>query len=266
MLWIIQAVGESHMFQMFATSLGINWLGWAVSAALRTEKFYDLTGSLTFILISHLSHNKSVMNTRQNFQGWIIFAWACRLGTFLFMRILKDGSDKRFDKARDNPAMFFKFWTIQALWVFITLLPTLILNSERRAVPVGVRDYVGWTMWGLGFLVEVVADMQKSIFKADPRNEGKFITSGLWSYSRHPNYFGEISLWFGIYISCSSVFKGFQYFSVLSPVTVMLLITKLSGVPLLEQQGLAKWGHLPEYKKYLEDVPVLVPFLHSYFF
>ena len=76
--------------------------------------------------------------------------------------------------------MFFKFWTIQALWVFITLLPTLIMNSERRAVPVGVRDYVGWTMWGLGFLVEVVADMQKSIFKADPRNE-----VGNFMYTKH---------------------------------------------------------------------------------
>ena len=87
------------------------------------------------------------------------------------MRILKDGSDKRFDQARDSPVMFFKFWTIQGLWVFVTLLPTLILNSERRSVPVGLRDYIGWTMWGLGFLVEVVADMQKSIFKANPINE-----------------------------------------------------------------------------------------------
>jgi len=257
------SVVDSQLFQMFATSLGINWAGWAVSALLHTEKFYDLTGSLTFILISHLSHNRSSMNTRQNFQGWLIFAWACRLGTFLFMRILKDGSDKRFDKARDNPATLFKFWTIQALWVFITLLPTLLLNGERRSVPVGHRDYVGWALWGLGFLVEVVADMQKSIFKADPRNEGKFITTGLWSLSRHPNYFGEISLWFGIYISCSSVFKGVQYLSVLSPVAVMLLITKLSGVPLLEAQGMAKWGHLAEYKKYLEDVPVLIPFIRT---
>eukprot|EP00090_Calanus_glacialis_P025718 TRINITY_DN4033_c0_g1_i1.p1 TRINITY_DN4033_c0_g1~~TRINITY_DN4033_c0_g1_i1.p1 ORF type:complete len:264 (+),score=68.22 TRINITY_DN4033_c0_g1_i1:34-825(+) len=263
MLGIIMNVFDSHIFQMFATSIGINWVGWAASAVLHTEKFYDLTGSLTFILLSHLSHNRSAMNTRQNLQGWFVFAWACRLGTFLFMRILKDGSDKRFDKARDSPSMLFKFWTIQGLWVFITLLPTLLQNNERRAVPIGRRDYIGWTIWGVGFLIEVVADLQKSIFKANPVNDGKFITTGLWSLSRHPNYFGEISLWFGIYISCSSVFSGAQYLSVLSPVMVMLLITKLSGIPLLEQQGLKKWGHLAEYKKYLEDVPVLIPFIKT---
>ena len=104
-------------------------------------------------------------------QGWFVFAWACRLGTFLFMRILKDGSDKRFDKARDSPSMLFKFWTIQGLWVFITLLPTLLQNNERRAVPIGRRDYIGWTIWGVGFLIEVVADLQKSIFKANPVND-----------------------------------------------------------------------------------------------
>ena len=104
-------------------------------------------------------------------QGWLVFAWACRLGTFLFMRILKDGSDRRFDKARDSPSVLFKFWTIQGLWVFITLLPTLIQNGERRNVPVGTRDYIGWAVWSVGFLFEVVADMQKSIFKANPLNE-----------------------------------------------------------------------------------------------
>ena len=91
--------------------------------------------------------------------------------------------------------------------------------------------------------------------------QGKFITSGLWSLSRHPNYFGEIMLWFGLYLSASSVFKGWQYLSVLSPVFVHLLITKLSGIPLLEQAGLKKWGHLPEYQNYLRNTPILVPFL-----
>jgi len=263
MLGIIMNVFDSPLVQLFCTSIGIQWVGWTVSAYFQTEKFYDLTGSATFILLSHMSHNRSLMTTRQNVQSWLIFAWACRLGTFLFMRILKDGADKRFDKVRDNPATLFKFWTIQGLWVYITLLPTLLQNNERRNTPIGRRDYIGWTIWGVGFLLEVVADMQKSIFKANPVNEGKFITSGLWSISRHPNYFGEISLWVGIYISCSSVFRGAQYLSVLSPVMVMLLITKLSGIPLLEQAGLKKWGHLAEYKKYLEDVPVLIPFIKT---
>ena len=194
----------------------------------------------------------------------MIFAWACRLGTFLFIRVLKDGHDKRFDKVRDDPARFFVFWSIQAsdnyyekcifykilflqgVWVWVTLLPTLLLNTERRDPVLGNRDYIGYSLWLVGFLFEVVADMQKSIFRANPDNDvrdsmlyqyhlsinivqGKFISSGLWAISRHPNYFGEILLWFGLYISGSSVFRGYQYLSVVSPVFVGLLITKLSG-------------------------------------
>ena len=240
--------------------------------------------------------------SRQNVHNWMIFAWACRLGTFLFMRVLKEGQDKRFDKARDSPATFLVFWSLQGVWVWVTLLPSLILNTERRDPALGSRDYLGWGLWVAGFLIEVVADMQKSIFRANPENDvssiiiavicnmkgiypvqlflrqGKFISSGLWSLSRHPNYFGEILLWFGIYISSSSAFRGSQYLSVLSPVFIFLLITRVSGekestlikiiklillllgVPLLEKSGLKKWGHLPEYQKYLQEVPQLVPF------
>lgn len=262
-LSLVTDLMNSHLVQMLGASLGINWVGWAVATFLHTEKFYDLTGSATFILISHFSHSRSIMTSRQNLSSYMVFAWACRLGTFLFMRVLKDGKDNRFDKARDDPAMFFKFWTIQAIWVWVTLLPTLLLNTERRNPPLGPRDYIGWTIWGLGFLIECVADMQKSIFKSNPENSGKFIQSGLWSVSRHPNYFGEISLWFGLYIAASSSFKGVQYLSVLSPVFVMLLITKLSGIPLLEKAGMKKWGMTAEYQKYLEDVPVLVPFIKT---
>ena len=118
-----------------------------------------------------LTANYEPCFSRQNVHSWMIFAWACRLGTFLFMRVLKDGQDRRFDKARDSPATFFVFWSIQGIWVWITLLPSLILNTERRDPPLATRDYLGWTLWTVGFLFEVVADMQKSIFRADPKNE-----------------------------------------------------------------------------------------------
>ena len=118
-----------------------------------------------------LTANNEPCFSRQNVHSWMIFAWACRLGTFLFMRVLKDGQDRRFDKARDSPATFFVFWSIQGIWVWITLLPSLILNTEKRDPPLATRDYLGWTLWTVGFLFEVVADMQKSIFRADPKNE-----------------------------------------------------------------------------------------------
>ena len=87
-------------------------------------------------------------------------------------------------------------WTLQGLWVFITLLPTLMLNESKNRRPVGLQDYVGWSMWAVGILFEAVADWQKTAFKADPANKGQFINTGLWSISRHPNYFGEILLWY----------------------------------------------------------------------
>jgi len=251
---------DNKLLNLLATSLGIQWVGWSISAYFHTEKFYDLTGSLTFLLLSQQSYNASNQTNRQTIQCWMVTAWACRLGTFLFTRIIKDGKDPRFDKVRDEPSRLLVFWTIQGFWVFITLLPTFLLNESTRNKDITRQDYLGWGIWVVGFAFEVIADYQKSAFRSVPENKGKFIQSGLWSISRHPNYFGEISLWFGLYISASTVFKGYQSFSVLSPIAVMLLITKVSGIPLLEKAGLRKWGKLAEYRKYLEQTPVLVPF------
>lgn len=253
---------SSNMGQLLAIDMGIQWTGWIASSILKTEKFYDLTGSATFILLSYLSNEWGNKSPRSVIQSNMVMAWACRLGMYLFTRILKDGKDKRFDKARENPSVLFVYWTIQGMWVFITLLPTLMMNQETRVRPIGTQDYIGWGLWGLGFVIEVVADFQKTMFRNLPANEGKFIKSGLWSISRHPNYFGEIMLWFGLYISASSVFRGNQYFAVLSPIFVHLLITRLSGIPLLEKAALKKWGNLPEYQEYLKNTPVLVPFLN----
>merc|ERR1711976_73654 len=87
------------------------------------------------------------------------------------------------------------------MWIFVTLLPTLSLNSKRKDHELCVRDYAGWAIWAVGFFFEALADHQKSVFKANAENAGQFITSGLWSISRHPNYFGEILMWLGLYIS-----------------------------------------------------------------
>lgn len=253
-------VFENYYLKILAVDMGVQWVAWGVSAALKTERFYDLTGSATFIALSYLSQQWSKGFNRQMIQSNMVMAWAFRLGSYLFTRIIKDGKDKRFDNVRDNPLRFFSFWTIQGVWVFVTLLPTLMLNNEKSDRPLGKQDYIGWAMWATGMFFEVLADYQKSTFRNDPNNQGKFITSGLWSLSRHPNYFGEILLWFGLYFSASTVFRGWQYLAVLSPVFVQLLITKLSGIPMLEAAGMKKWGHLPEYQNYLRNTPTLIPF------
>ncbi|KAG5282341.1 hypothetical protein AALO_G00054930 [Alosa alosa] len=242
------------------TDLGIQWVGWAVASTFKTEKFYDLAGSGTFVALAHLSRIWGGTGyQRQNIQTGLVTAWGLRLGTFLFLRILKDGQDRRFNGVRDSPGTFFVYWTVQALWVFITLLPTLILNSEKHDVPLGATDYIGWGMWGLGFATEAIADQQKWSFKRDPDNTGKFIQSGLWAYSRHPNYFGEILQWSGLFLSASSVMRGPQYLSVVSPLFLWFLLRYVSGIPMLEKQAMKKWGSDVAYQNYIQNTPLLWP-------
>ncbi|XP_059902994.1 uncharacterized protein si:ch211-210c8.6 [Gadus macrocephalus] len=258
---LLDLIMGSTIVKCAVADLGIQWAGWAVAAAFKTEKFYDLAGSGTFILLAHLSHLwGGAGHVRQNVQTGLVTAWGIRLGTFLFMRILKDGQDRRFNHVRDNPGTFFVYWSIQAVWVFMTLLPTLMLNAERRDVPVGVRDYIGWGVWGLGFVTQAVADQQKWFFKRDPNNAGKFIQHGLWAYSRHPNYLGEILQWSGLWLSASSVMQGPQYLSAVSPLFVWFLLRHVSGVPILEKQALKKWGSDPAFQSYVQNTPLLWPF------
>eukprot|EP00128_Syssomonas_multiformis_P006237 Colp12_sorted_trinity150504_noHs@750 len=192
----------------------------------------------------------------------MVLLWAFRLGSFLFTRILKDGRDTRFEKIKPNPVRFLVAWTIQGLWVFLTALPVYIVDTSANNPELSAIDYAGWAIWVVGWLFEVVADRQKSAFRADPKNKNKFITTGLWSISRHPNYFGEIVLWWGIFIAATPVLQGFQYLAILSPLFVMFLLNRVSGVPLLEKKADKEWGDNPEYKAYKQRTPVLIPFMN----
>ncbi|XP_006817278.1 uncharacterized protein LOC102808528, partial [Saccoglossus kowalevskii] len=148
------------------------------------------------------------------------------------------------------------------IWIWITLLPTLILNSESKDKPLTKRDYIGWSMFVIGFFLEAVADHQKSVFRANPENADTWINTGLWSISRHPNYFGEILLWFGLYVSASSVYNhNYQYLTIVSPLFVTYLLTQVSGVPLLEKIGQHRWGQNAQYQRYVKNTAVLIPFI-----
>jgi len=241
---------------------GIQWGLFVVAAALKTEKFYDLAGSSTFILLAvqSLQWGKTFY-TRQKIQTGCVAIWALRLGLYLFGRILKDGTDSRFNKIRGDPKAFFIAWTLQGMWVFLTLLPTLLLNAKRQDQALTPRDYTGWGLWTVGFLFEALADFQKSQFKADPANAGQFINTGLWGISRHPNYFGEILIWSGLYLSATSVLRGWELASVVSPLFVTFLLTKVSGIPMLERAGLQRWGADPNYQRHLKETALLVPFI-----
>ncbi len=238
----------------------INWVVFVPSNLAKTEHYFDLTGSVTYLTVTTAALLLSGdLDARSVIVGLMVWAWALRLGSFLFRRVRRDGRDGRFDQIKVDPLRFFMTWTLQGLWVLLTLAAALavITGEERRSL--GWIASVGIVVWLAGFAVEVVADRQKSAFKRDPANEGRFISSGLWAWSRHPNYFGEIVLWTGIAIMALPVLSGWRWVALISPVFVTLLLTRVSGIPMLEARAQKRWGSEEEFQAYTEKTPVLVP-------
>jgi len=238
----------------------IQWLVFIPSYLLRNESFYDLTGSITYITVTVGALLLSPeVDGRSLLLLALVVIWAARLGTFLFRRIRKAGKDARFDELKTSFSRFLLTWTLQGLWVSLTLAAALAAITTTTRKGLDVFALIGFLIWALGFAFEVVADAQKSRFRADPANKGKFIHKGLWAWSRHPNYFGEIVLWIGVAIIALPVLQGWQWVTLISPVFVTLLITRVSGVPLLEKRADEKWGGQEDYEAYKERTPVLIP-------
>ena len=243
-----------------ALAFVIQWLAFIPAFLKQTEKFYDITGSLTYILVATLALLfTGGADVRAVLLWALVVVWAARLGTFLFRRIHKAGKDDRFDEIKPSFIRFLNVWTIQALWVAFTASAALVAITTTTHKELDAFAYIGAGVWIFGFAFEVIADNQKSKFNADPGNKGKFIQTGLWSRSRHPNYFGEIVLWLGVAIIAIPVLQGWQWVALISPVFVTLLLTRVSGVPLLEKKADKKWGGQPEYEAYKKKTPVLIP-------
>lgn len=238
----------------------IQWLAFIPAYIFQTEKFYDLTGSLTYITVTSLALvlSKS-LDAHSILLAALVIIWAIRLGTFLFSRIQKAGRDDRFDEIKPDFFRFLNAWTIQGLWVTFTASAALIGITTAARKELDAFAVVGFLLWLAGFAIEVTADSQKSRFNADPANKGKFIQTGLWSRSRHPNYLGEIVLWIGVLVIALPVLQGWGWVALISPLFVALLLTRVSGIPLLEKKADAKWGGQAEYEAYKQNTPVLIP-------
>ena len=239
----------------------IHWLFFIPAYLLKTEKFFDLTGSLTYISIMVY-----VVYTKNNLQeqlGSIILAslvilWAVRLGSFLFLRIKKAAEDKRFREIKTSFARFFLLWTISGMWVSFCSMCALTAIASNDGVIVNKIFYIGLVTFIIGLSIEIIADSQKTKFRKDPKNKDKFINEGLWAKSRHPNYVGEITLWAGVAIMSFSSLEGSQYISLISPIFTYLLLVYVSGVPQLTASGQKKWGHLESYQDYIKNTPTLI--------
>lgn len=254
-------VGDVPVFALCgALAFVINWAVFVPSNAARTEHYFDLTGSATYITIIVVA---AVLAEDLDARGAVVtvmvVVWALRLGSFLFRRVRRDGRDGRFDRIKLDPLRFFMTWTLQGLWVLLTSACALAIVTGAERESFGAFAVVGAAVWLIGFGVEVVADRQKSAFRADPSNRGGFITTGVWSWSRHPNYFGEIVLWSGIAIMAVPVLSGWRWVALVSPVFVALLLIRISGIPALERRGAKRWGDDPAYQAYVRATPVLVP-------
>jgi len=241
---------------------GIQFVGWAIAAALKTEKFYDLFGSLTFITLAvGTLIDAGNYAPRQVGLTAMVVAWALRLGSYLVIRITRDGHDKRFEEAKSKPGLFFVYWSLQGVWVFLTALPVLLVNT-RTGSHAGLMwtDAIGLAIWLAGFVIETVADYQKFVFRSDPANKGRFIRDGVWKYSRHPNYFGEILVWWGVYITSLGSLPSYQpAVALASPLFVMALLLYVSGVPMLEKSADERWGDDLEYQEYKANSRELLP-------
>jgi steroid 5-alpha reductase family enzyme len=253
---------------IFAFSVGlafvIQWLVFIPAYLLQNESFFDLTGSITYISVTAIAILLSpVVDGRSILLLALVVIWAARLGTFLFRRIRKAGKDARFDEIKPSFIRFLNTWTLQGLWVTFTLAAALAAITTTTREELGLFAVIGLLVWVFGFVIEVVADTQKSRFRADPKNKGRFIHTGLWAWSRHPNYFGEIVLWVGVAIIALPILRGWQWVTLISPVFVALLITRISGVPMLEKRADEKWGDQEDYEAYKERTPVLIPWPRS---
>ena len=244
----------------------IHWIMFIPSYIFQTEKFYDLTGSITyFSSMTYLLMSNSELLESSSPSAYVaylcVMIWTLRLGIFLFLRVLRDGEDKRFRKILPSFSQLFMTWNLSATWVVIQTLPLMVVLTGG-IFESGIWTWVhtlGLALWLFGFIFQVVADNQKTKFKMNPANEGKFITEGLWSKSRHPNYFGEIVLWAGLTIICIPYMSGFQYVALISPVFAFLLIYFVSGVRMLEDKANKKWGKDSQYQKYKKNTPIFVP-------
>lgn len=243
-----------------ALSFVIQWVAFIPAFLLKTERFYDLVGSFTFITVAVVA---VALAPAGDARSYVLLAmvviWAVRLGSFLVRRVRRAGSDARFDDIKPSFIRFFTTWTLQGLWVTLTLGASLAAMTTDAPKALDPPALTGIALWAAGLAVEVTADVQKSRFRADPANRGTFIRSGLWARSRHPNYFGEIVLWVGVALVAVPVLHGWQLVTLISPVFVFLLITRVSGVPLLEKKADERWGGRADYEDYKARTPVLLP-------
>ena len=236
----------------------LHWLVFIPSYLNSTEHYFDLTGSISYVLIALTAcYASPILHIRDLIICAMILIWALRLGSFLFLRVKKAGQDRRFEVMKHSFLWFLMTWTLGGLWVLITLGAGLAAITSSVKLDIGFYGFLGIFLWAVGFLVEVISDNQKTEFRKIEENKDKFMNTGLWSWSQHPNYFGEILLWLGVACISFPVLSGAQLATLISPIFVYFLLTKVSGIPLLDRLADKKWGDSAAYTEYKKTTSTL---------
>ncbi|OVA01748.1 3-oxo-5-alpha-steroid 4-dehydrogenase [Macleaya cordata] len=252
---------DPHFLALTAiVTVGYQFLFFIITALLKFDKVTDFAGSTNFVIIAVLTLVlKGAWHFRQVVLTLFVVVWGLRLGLFLLMRILQWGEDRRFDEMRSNIGKLAVFWIFQAVWVWSVSLPVTVVNASDRDPSIQAADIIGWIMWLVGLGVEAAADQQKLRFKNSPESRGKWCNAGFWRISRHPNYFGEIFLWWGVFLASTPVLEGAEWLVILGPVFLTLLLLFVSGIPLLEESADKKFGNVAEYRHYKRTTSPLIP-------
>jgi steroid 5-alpha reductase family enzyme len=243
----------------FAVALAVNGAFFAVAASRRTDTVTDLSYSLTFALLAVVLPFTGAAEPVQLVASLLVVIWAVRLGAYLFRRILRMKVDHRFDGMREQPLRFARFWLLQAITVAVVVLPVSYLLDQNHPPGLGAWSVVGALIWLVGLVVEAVADAQKAAFRAKEKNRGRFVASGLWRFSRHPNYFGELLAWWGLFVFVVPALHGAAFAVVIGPIFITLLLLFVSGIPLVERSADEKYGGDDVYREYKRRTSILVP-------
>ncbi|MBU1014101.1 MAG: DUF1295 domain-containing protein [Bacteroidetes bacterium] len=243
----------------FVIALGINLIMFIPAYLFNTDKLTDISYSVTFVVVAIFGLIQSSLNLPHILLFLMIFIWAFRLGTYLLLRIRKIGKDNRFDSMRKSIIKFGSFWVLQGITVFVVLIPSIyFFNTSLEQL--SFLSYSGLLIWLVGLIIEATGDYQKTIFINNPNNKGKWVNTGLWKYSRHPNYLGEILVWIGVYLFIlPALNNGQALIGLISPVFITTLLLFVSGIPLLEKSADKKWGTDHDYTLYKNNTGILLP-------
>lgn len=250
-----------NIFAALGISVLLNSIAFLYAFTHASDKLTDFTYASTFAVIALVGVWQAGFVGGSLVVMAMVLIWAVRLGVYLFVRIHKIKRDKRFDQMRQNFWRFGGFWLLQAITVWVVMIPSLLylqLPSEAHS-QVSLLQVLGVGIWLIGFSIETIADWQKYQFKQDPANTGKWIASGLWKHGRHPNYFGEMLLWTGVWLFCAAPLPlGAGLISLIGPVWIIVLLRYVSGIPLLEQRWQKKWGSDPAFQEYRRSTRMLI--------